>query len=113
LLYSHARGASLLARAGKPPDLGALRTKHPLERTLLLTAMRTPEAVQAALRSVRPNLLCDHLFELANQFNHFYHDFPVLTGGEDREARLALVELSRRALRFGLERLGLTVLGRM
>ncbi|HNH49368.1 MAG TPA: arginine--tRNA ligase, partial [Myxococcota bacterium] len=55
LLYSHARGASLLARAGHPPDLGALRTKHPLERTLLLTAMRTPEAVQAALRSVRPN----------------------------------------------------------
>ncbi len=113
LLYSHARCASLLARAGNPSDLAALCATEALERTLLLTAMRTPEAVQAALRSVRPNLLCDHLFELANQFNHFYHDFPVLTGGEHREARLALVELSRRALRFGLERLGLTILDRM
>lgn len=113
LLYSHARCASLLARAGEAADLAALRVAEPAERELLLTLARYPEAVAAALRSYRPNLLADHLFEVANRYNRFYHDLPVLQGGAERASRLALVEATRRVLRHGMERLGLQVLDRM
>lgn len=113
LLYSHARCASLLAKAGEPPDLNALRVGHPAERALLLALARYPEAVSGALSSYRPNLLCDHLYEVATRFNRFYHELSVLTGGDDRAARLALVEASRRVLRHGATVLGLTVLDRM
>ncbi|MFZ5481313.1 MAG: arginine--tRNA ligase [Myxococcota bacterium] len=113
LLYSHARCASLLAKAGEAPDLAALRPDHPLERELLVAIARYPEAVATALRGYRPNALADHLFDLANRSNRFYHELPVLQGGEARAARLALVEASRRVLRHGLTLLGLHPLDRM
>lgn len=113
LLYSHARCASLLARAGEAPDLDRLAPAHPLERELIVALLRTPEAVSSALRSTRPNLLADHLYDVANRFNRFYHELPVLTGGDAKAPRLALVEASRRVLRHGLGLLGLHVLDRM
>ncbi len=113
LLYSHARCASLLAKAGEPPSLDALVLSHSLERELALALARYPEAVSGAIRSLRPNMLADYLFEVANRFNRFYHELPVLTGGDARASRVALVEASRRVLRHGLELLGLQVLERM
>jgi arginyl-tRNA synthetase len=113
LLYSHARCVSLLAKAGEPPDLGRLQPAHALERDLVLTLARYPEAVTAALRTYRPNVLADHLFETANRFHRFYHELSVLQGGEARAPRLALVEGARRVLRHGLDLLGLRVLDRM
>lgn len=113
LLYSHARAVSLLARAGEAPSPAALSAGHPFERELVLALLRTPEAVHTALETYRPNLLADQLFDLSNKFNRFYHELPVLTGGDARASRLALVEASRRVLRFGMELLGLRVLDRM
>ena len=113
LLYSHARCASLLARAGGTPAVSALAVTHPIERELILALARYPEALLGALGSYRPNVLADHLYEIANRFNRFYHDLPVIQGGEHREARLAIVEATRRVLRRGLEVLGLRVIDRM
>lgn len=113
LLYSHARCCSLIARGAEAPDLAMLSAGEPVERELLLALARYPEASAAALRSYRPNLLCDYLYDLANRFHRFYHDCPVLQGGDRRAPRLALVEASRRVLRHGMEVVGLTVLDRM
>lgn len=113
LLYSHARCASVLARAGETPDLSAIVLADPLERALALSLLRYPEIMAAALRGSKPSQLADHLFDVANALNRFYHDLQVLKGGEARASRLALVEATRRVLRHGLETLGLVVLDRM
>ena len=119
LLYSYARAASVLAKArsaeegGQLPDLAAIALGHPLERDLALALARYPELVAAATRGYRPNQLAEHLYEIAGRFNRFFHDCPVLKGGEARASRLALVEATRRVLRHGMELLGLTVLERM
>jgi arginyl-tRNA synthetase len=113
LLYSHARCTTLLAKAGETPDLNAIKLQHPLERELALSLLRYPEAVAQALKTYRPNALCDHLFDMANRVNRFYHDLPVIQGGEARASRLALVEASRITLRHGLNLIGLSVLDRM
>ena len=88
---------------------------HPLERELLLALSRLPEIVVAALEAGRPNLLCDHLFELANRFNRFYYELPVLAADtpELKFSRLAVVEASARVLARGFALLGLPGLGRM
>ena len=113
LMYSHARCARMLGRAEETPDLAVLACPHALERELVLAIARVPEAVALALRTSRPNVLTDQLFDVANRVNRFYHDLPVLQGGADRAHRLALVEAARRTLRGGMEMLGLVPLDRM
>lgn len=112
-LYSHARCASILAKAGEVPDSGALAFNHAFERELAMALLRYPEVVSAALRGSKPSQLAEHIFEIANRLNRFYYELPVLDGGDQRAARLALVDATRRVLRHGLELLGVEVLDRM
>lgn len=113
LLYSHARAATLLGKAGESANVDAITLTDPLERDLAMALLRYPEAVSHAVRTSRPNVLGEHLFEIANRFNRFYHELPVLTGGDARASRLGLVDASRAILRHGLTLLGLRVLDRM
>ena len=113
LLYSHARGCSILRKAEETPDLAALRVDHPIERELATAIVRYPEVLAAALRTSKPSQFAEHIYEIANRFNRFHHDLSVLKGGEHRPSRLALVEVTRRVLRHGLETLGMVVLDRM
>ncbi len=115
LVYSHARCRSLQRKGGvERPTVEGLAIGHPLERQLALHLVRYPEVFEAALASQRPNLVAEHLFGLANRFNRFYYELPVLKAEEPvRTARLALVEASRRVLSAGLDLLGIRALDRM
>ena len=89
--------------------------EHPRSRELVSTISRFPEAVQQSIAHLRPNVLCDYLFELANAFNRFYYEVSVLKTEEDdlRRRRLALVEATALTLERGLGMLGIGVLSRM
>ncbi len=115
LMYSHARCCSLLHRAGQAPEIDRISVSAPAERELLLSLARYPEAAVDALRTLRPNVLAEHLYEICGRINRFWHDVPVLfdTTPEERASRLGMIELARRVLRSGLEVLGLRVLDRM
>ncbi|MBN1337135.1 MAG: arginine--tRNA ligase, partial [Deltaproteobacteria bacterium] len=115
LLYALARCRSIQRKAGAPPGtVEGLRIGHPLERALALALLRFPEAVASALASTRPNLLCDHLFGLAQAFNRFYYELPVLRAEpQERVSRLAMVEATARVLGRGLEIVGIRPLERM
>ena len=68
------------------------------------------EIVPQVLNGFRPNVLANYLFELANSFHAFYEACPVLKSEEPaRSSRLALCELTGRALQKGLELLGIKV----
>ena len=115
LLYSYARCRSLQRKGGiETPSVEAAPAVEPLERALVLTLLRFPEALEGALDNYRPNLLCEYLFGLATSFNRFYYELPVLKAGEtDRKRRLSLVEATARVLGSGLEMLGIRPLDRM
>jgi arginyl-tRNA synthetase len=115
LQYAYARIQSILRKAraegAEPGTIGALL---PSERTLLTKLYDFGGAVEAVAAQTRPHLLCDYLYDLAGAFSTFYSEHQVLKAEpEVRASRLALCELTARALRQGLEVLGIEVLDRM
>ena len=98
-------------RAARPPIL----LTHPLERSLALQILRLPETLELAAAELKPNILADYLFDLANKFSAFYADCPVLKAesAERRDSRLALCDLAGRGLKLGLDLLGIGVVERM
>jgi arginyl-tRNA synthetase len=113
LMYAHVRCVQVLAKAASDADVWLMGWKTKEERALVMAIARFPYHVQVALRSMSPNVVCQSLWAIAKAFNAFYHKHPILEGGDRRDARLALVELTRAHLRFGMELLGLSVLHRM
>jgi arginyl-tRNA synthetase len=87
------------------------------EATELVLAKRLAqfaEIVPSVLNDFRPNVLANYLFDLANSFHTFYETCPVLKADEPaRNTRLALCELTSRALQRGLDLLGIQVPERM
>ena len=71
-----------------------------------------PSTVEKAYKHLAPNLIANYAYELAQIFNEFYHNSPVM--GSDSEAfRLKLVEAFRTTLGKSLELLGIETLEEM
>ncbi len=112
--YTHARTCSLLRRAGgieAEPAAGAFdaallddeAAQHVLKQLYLF-----PEKVQQALEKLEPSIVSRYLVDLAQSFNRFYHDCPILVDDTElRKARLALVKSVQITLRNGLKLIGL------
>ncbi len=115
LQYAYARIQSILRKAadeGAAP--GALATLVTSERVLLTKLYDFGAAVESVAAQTRPHLLCDYLYDLAGAFSTFYSEHPVLKAEPElRASRLSLCQLTARALKQGLDLLGIEVLDRM
>ena len=71
--------------------------------------------LEAVAEELRPNYLCNYLFELAGKFTGFYENCPVLKAGDaaTRASRLALCDLTARVLQQGLATLGIETVEQM
>jgi arginyl-tRNA synthetase len=120
LQYAYARIQSIIRKAETTPE--AVRAANspivlgmPAERDLAVQIVRLPEMLDHVASELRPNILADYLFGVANAFSGFYENCPVLKAPtpESRQSRLALCDLTARTLRRGLELLGIGVVERM
>jgi arginyl-tRNA synthetase len=78
---------------------------------LLLMASKSDSAVERAIASGEPAHVAKYAFQLAQAFNSFYHDYPVLTE-ENRERRTFLLWMTtyfRAQLERTLDVLGIDV----
>lgn len=117
LLYTYARIQSLKRKAkenGYTLEDTKLVINEKLERKLGLLLTQLPIIVLRAAEDYKPNLIADYLFELAQAYNSFYNNLPVLKESEDiLKSRLLLSHLAGEVLRKGLDLLGINVIDRM
>ena len=108
--YAHARCASILRKASgrimSKVHFESLNTEH--ERKLILHLSRYSGVVGLAAEQYRPYLVAGYLLELAQLFNEFYHNCPVISELQEvMRARLLLVSCVKQVLANGLDLLGI------
>ncbi len=108
--YTHARAASVLAKAGvtdfSDVDYTQLTDEASFEVAKLLNIFG--DKVQEAADKYEPSVVTRFVMQLAQAFNKFYHDNTVLCSDENtKKARLALVFAVKHVLATGLGLLGI------
>ena len=121
LQYSFARTNGIFAKAEVSPESiraagDAIQLTNEAERTLVLALIRFQDALEEVLVDYRPNLLCNYLFELTQEFFRFYNrpDCRVVGAAPELQtSRLAICDLMARTIKTGLSLLGIQVVGKM
>ncbi|MDX1569931.1 MAG: arginine--tRNA ligase [Xanthomonadales bacterium] len=121
--YAHARVASLMRKLeerglGYNQAIGEAsldRLDDPSEINILRELMHYPEILAAAARTRGPQLLAHYLRELAQTFQSYYNNQPILVDDDEdlRNARLCLSLAVQQILRNGLDLLGVSAPERM
>jgi arginyl-tRNA synthetase len=110
--YSHARACSILGKAGTFSECFDLETTQ--EIALAKKIAQFPMAIEKVVTELRPHILAIYARELADTFNSFYHDEPVLKSeGKIRDRRLTLVKAAQNTLKESLETLGIDAIHTM
>lgn len=108
LQFAHARIRSIFRKADGYTPNSAITLDAPQELTLAKHLTRLGEVIDDVARDLKPHLLCQYLYELAQKFSGFYEACPVLKSEEPtRSSRLALCDLTARTLALGLDLLGI------
>jgi arginyl-tRNA synthetase len=111
--YAHTRACSILRSAGEqgcavPKDYSVALLREPSEIALIKKLAKFDYVVGAAATDLKVHQVAKYARELAEQFNLFYKDCPVLIAADElRNARLVLVDCARIVLRDVLEVLGI------
>jgi arginyl-tRNA synthetase len=116
LQYTHARACSILrkAKAKKIPKFDPSLLTDKEEKALLRILLRFSESVAASERDLRPHYIANYAYDLATRFNEFYETLPVIKAEKKiMNARLALTECVRIALKNSLNLLGINAPERM
>jgi len=122
LLYIVARIKSILRKSETTPNDNKSKTnnnkqltmnKH--EKVLLLKLVEYPEVTLLASSELDPSKISHYLFALAQAFNTFYHECPILQAEEEdvRAFRLELIRLVEQVMTDGLQLLGIDVVDSM
>ncbi len=117
LVYAYARIKSIFRKQNSEFRIqnSELKLAAPEELTLAKHLLNFGLTLEAVAEELRPNYLCNYLFELAGKFTSFYENCPVLKAEDEatKNSRLALCDLTARVLKQGLETLGIETVEQM
>ncbi len=116
LQYTYARIRSVMRKAG---DIDTAAMAHAIpnekETSLIQKVADFPSTVAEAGRSLSPALIANYCYDLAKEYNQFYHDYSILRE-EDMAVKALRLELSSvvaRTLRSAASLLGIEMPERM
>ncbi len=118
--YTHARIRSILRKAeerdieGRKYDAGRI-VLNEKEKNLIKTLYAFPQVVQDAAADMSPAQMANYVYELAKEFNQFYHEHSVLNEPDPDVSlfRLQLSELTALVIKTATGLLGIEVPERM
>lgn len=121
LMYTYARARSILEKAGVgEEDINfSLKMYENIKMTdkelaIVKSVYKFPEVVIEAAEGLAPHIIANYLYEIAQRFNSFYADTPVLNAkGEIRSFREGLVKCLSIVMKNGLRLLGIDVVEKM
>jgi arginyl-tRNA synthetase len=114
--YSYARIQSILRKAKAEntllPSDADLGEK---EISLVKLVYDFPSVIEASADELNPSLIANYMYEVAKEYNQFYHDHPILKAETDiiKNTRLYLSELIAKTIYRGMYLLGIEVPDRM
>lgn len=120
ILYTIVRIKSILNKyaenGGKLEEAAVLRAPaNDSEKTLMLTLSKFNDTIETAYREIAPHKICQYIYDLSNDFNHFYHETKII-GEEEKEKQngwIALLKLTKRTLESSIDLLGFSAPDRM
>ena len=119
ILYTIVRIKSIL---GKYTEQGGILTDvvtneavNASEKSLMLEVAKFNAMMEAACEEIAPHRICAYIYDLANAFNHFYHETKILTeeDGQKKSGWIALLMLTRDVLEVCIDLLGFSAPERM
>lgn len=115
LQYTYARIKSIMAKAGHFHRQTPIALNQPSEQKLMRHLIHYNETIVNSTRELRPNLVCNYLFELSSYFNTFYDQVSVLSAETEAEKiqRLTLLQSVATVLAHGLKLLGIKTVEQM
>lgn len=116
--YTHARIQSILrkaAEAGRKAAVAQDAELSPKEIRIVQLLSSYPQKVAEAAAVYSPALIANYCYELAKEFNQYYHDTSILRepDGKLLEMRLELISDTAAVLRAGMGILGIELPDRM
>ncbi len=119
ILYTIVRIKSILAKYKENGgDLEAVLIKAPVndsQKQLMMELSKFNTAIEAAYEETAPHKICAYIYDLANAFNHFYHETKILTEEDENKKAgfIALLALTRDVLETSIDLLGFSAPERM
>ena len=113
--YTYARIQSVLRKAESRWTLGSLVSLDPKELALIQRLCEYPAIVRNAGENFSPAVICNYAYDLACDFNSFYHDLSILNepDANKRALRLLLAKNVAKVIQSALGLLGIEVPERM
>ena len=113
--YTYARIQSVLRKAGTLESLQSLVSLDPKELALIQRLTEYPQIVRTAGDNFSPAVICNYAYDLACDFNSFYHDLSILNEPDaaKRAFRLLLSANVAKVLKSAFALLGIEMPERM
>ena len=119
ILYTIVRIKSILNKyraSGKSVEQGhILAPANESEKALMLELVKFNSMMEQAYEEKAPHRICSFIYDLANEFNRFYHETRILGTEDEVQQRswIELLDLTRRVLETSIDLLGFSAPERM
>ena len=112
ILYTMVRIKSILRKyqenGGKANDMKIFYPANASEKSLMMTLTGFAPMTESAWEGLAPHRICAYIYQLANDFNKFYHETKIIS--EEDKARqgswIALIKLTLSVLEISIDLLG-------